>query len=69
MNELAPFHDVHFLETVLDIVLYCLDVVVGDFFNLFHFCCIFRGHGPVYVPESLKLAAVKISELWKRNTA
>ena len=69
MYELAPLHDVHLLESVLDIVLDSLYIVVCDLFDFLHLGCILWSHGSVDVSESFELAAVEIRELWKRNPA
>lgn len=69
MNELTPFHDVHFLETVLDEVLYSLYVVVGDLLDFLHLGRILRSHVPVDVPEGFVFRAVEIGQLRKRDFA
>ena len=69
MYKLAPLQDVHLLETVLDVVLDSLDVVICHFLDFLHFGCILRSHSPVDVSERFKLGAVEICKLWKRNPA
>ena len=69
VDELSPFHDVHFLETVLDVIFDRLDVMVGHFFDFLHFCGIFRSHGPVDVSQGLEFRLVKVGKLRQRNAA
>ena len=69
MYELTPFHDLHLLETVLDIVLYSLYVMICDLLDLLHLGSILRSHCSIDVSEGFEFAAVKICELRKRNLA
>ena len=55
MNEFTPLQDVHFLEAVLDEVLYGLYIVVCYLFDFLDLCSILRGHVPVDVSECLEL--------------
>ena len=67
MNEFAPLQNFLLLETVLDVILDGLNIVICNLFYFLHFGCVCRSHCSVNVSESFELRSVEIGKLGLRD--
>ena len=64
MNKFLIWSEItYFIQLLLDKIFHSLDIVVGDLLNILYPLGIFERKIPIYIPQFLEQALVKVFEL------